>query len=154
MSGIDARLPDMTETTSYAHSATVTVTGKTWEEARVADIEGPHAIARAHFTTEWAGDIEGTSTCWLQIAYVDGDPEQPQSLVGPYTGYELVEATLDGRRGTFVLAATGDHRDGVARTDITVVAGSATGELAGLRGTGGYAATAMEYTLELRYDWH
>ena len=78
---------------------------------------------------------------------MDGDPADPHSLVGPYIGYELVRGTLDGRTGTFVLAASGDHSGGVARTDVTVVPGSGTGELAGLRGAGHYAADAMEYTI-------
>lgn len=130
---------------------TVTVTGKTWDEQRVGEVDGPHAIAQARFTTEWQGEISGTSTCWLLISYVGGDPAQPETLVGPYTGYELVQATIGDRRGTFVLAASGDHRGGVARTDVTIVAGSGTGELAGITGSGSYAADAMEYALELDY---
>jgi hypothetical protein len=130
---------------------TITITGKTWDEERVGEVEGPHAIARATFTTEWAGDIAGTSTCWLQLAYVDGDPDKPETLVGPYTGYELVTATLGERSGTFVLSAAGDHRGGVARTDVTIVDGSGTGDLAGISGSGSYAAEAMEYTLDLDY---
>jgi predicted ATP-dependent Lon-type protease len=130
---------------------TITITGKTWDEERVGEVEGPHAIARATFTTEWAGDIAGTSTCWLLLAYVDGDPDKPETLVGPYSGYELVTATLGERGGTFVLSAAGDHRGGVARTDVTIVDGSGTGELAGISGSGSYAAEAMEYTLDLEY---
>ena len=76
---------------------TITITGKTWDESRVGEVEGPHAVAQAKFTTEWAGDLAGTSTCWLLISYVDGDPDDAQSLVGPYTGYELVEAALGDR---------------------------------------------------------
>jgi Protein of unknown function (DUF3224) len=130
---------------------TITITGKTWDEERVGEVEGPHAIARATFTTEWAGDIAGTSTCWLLLAYVDGDPDKPETLVGPYSGYELVTATLGERSGTFVLSAGGDHRGGVARTDVTIVDGSGTGDLAGISGSGSYAAEAMEYTLDLDY---
>ena len=48
---------------------------------------------------------------------------------------------------------TVDHSGGVARTELRVVPGSATGELAGLRGEGHYAADAMEYKMELRYDF-
>jgi hypothetical protein len=145
MAGIADRLASMT-------NATITITGKTWDEDRVGVAEGPHAVARATFTTDWRGDVEGTSTCWLLISYVDGNPDEPQSLVGPYTGYELVTATIDGRRGTFVLATSGDHGGGVARTDVTIVDGSGTGELAGIRGSGSYAADAMEYTMKLEYE--
>ena len=129
----------------------IIITGKSWDEERVGEVEGAHAVARATFTTEWAGEIAGTSTCWLLIAYVDGDPEQPETLVGPYTGYELVTATIGDKTGTFVLAASGDHRGGVARTEVTIVEGSGTGGLAGVSGSGSYAADAMEYQLELDY---
>jgi hypothetical protein len=133
-------------------TATITITGKSWDEDRVGTVEDAHAVARATFTTEWRGDIEGSSTCWLLIAYVDGDPDRPETLVGPYTGYELVNGSIDGRSGTFVLAARGDHRGGVARTDVSIVTGSGTGALAGISGSGHYAADAMEYTLELEYE--
>jgi hypothetical protein len=135
-----------------ATQAVVTVTGKTWEEDRIASADASHSVAKAVFTTTYAGDIEGESTCGLLISYIDGDPEKPETLVGPYVGYEQVTGTLAGRKGTFVLAARGNHTGGVARTDVEVVEGSGTGELVGLRGKGSYAADAMTYTLTLDYD--
>lgn len=132
--------------------AVSTVTGTSWEESRVAESDGSHAVARAVFTTTYEGDVEGESTCALLLAYVDGDPEEPETLVGPYVGYEHVTGTLGGRAGTFVLAARGDHRGGVARTEVEVVEGSGTGELAGLSGAGSYAAEAMTYTMTLDYE--
>lgn len=140
-------------TTTFGKHATITITGKTWEEKRIAEADAVHAVASATFTTAYAGDVEGESTCGLLISYLDGDPSDPHSLVGPYTGYEQVRGTLAGRTGTFVLAVSGDHRGGVARTDVSVVPGSGTGDLAGLRGSGHYAADAMEYTMELDYDF-
>ncbi|MCW2496157.1 DUF3224 domain-containing protein [Jatrophihabitans sp.] len=136
----------------FGNHAIVTITGKTWDEAAIATAGGPHSVAGATFTTEYRGGIEGTSICGLLIAYVEGDPAHPDSLVGPYTGFEQVTGVLDGRSGTFVLAASGNHAGGVARTTVEVVEGSGTGELAGLRGAGSYAADAMEYTLSLDYD--
>jgi hypothetical protein len=133
-------------------TTTITITAKSWDEEHVAKIGGAHSVARATFTTEWSGEIAGTSTCWLLISYVDGDPDDAQSLVGPYTGYELVNAITGGRSGTFVLAAAGDHRGGVAKTDVTIVAGSGTGDLVGIKGSGTYVADAMEYQLELDYE--
>jgi hypothetical protein len=134
-------------------TAKITIAGKTWDEERVGEVDPAHAVARATFTTEWTGDVEGSSTCWLLIAYVGGDPADPHSLVGPYTGYEQVQATIGGRSGSFVLAASGEHTGRVARTEVRIVPGSGTGELTGIRGSGGYAAEAMEYTLELDYDF-
>lgn len=133
-------------------TATVTITAKTWDETRAGEVDPRHAIASATFTTDWAGDITGSSTCRLLICYVDGAPDRPETLVGPYVGYEQVHATIDGRTGTFALAASGEHSDAVARTEVQIVAGSGTGELAGITGSGSYAADAMTYTLELDYE--
>lgn len=137
----------------YDAHATITITGKSWEEKRIAETDAVHAVASATFTTVWSGQATGESTCGLLISYLDGDPDDPQSLVGPYTGYEHARVTLAGRTGTFVLATSGDHSGGVARTEVSVVPGSGTGELAGLRGAGHYAADAMEYTMELDYSF-
>ncbi|MDT4982923.1 MAG: hypothetical protein QOF95_413 [Pseudonocardiales bacterium] len=137
----------------YSKHATITVTGKSWDESRVVQADPVHAVARATFTTTYAGDIEGESTCALLLSYVGGDPDKPETLVGPYVGYEQVTGTLDGRTGTFVLEARGEHSGGVATTEVRVVPDSGTGELAGLRGEGSYAADAMEYTMKLAYDF-
>lgn len=137
----------------YSKHATITVTGKSWEESRVAEADPVHAIARAIFSTSYAGDIEGESTCCLLLSYVGGAADKPESLIGPYVGYEQVSGTLEGRTGTFVLEARGEHSGGVARTEVRVVPESGTGELAGLRGAGSYAADAMEYTMNLNYDF-
>jgi hypothetical protein len=131
--------------------ATVTVTVKSWDESTVAG-EPPHNVARAVFTTAYSGDLVGESTCALLLSYTGGDPADPQSLVGPYLGYEYVTGTLDGRTGSFVLAGTGHHTGEVARTEVTIVPQSGTGELAGITGSGSYAATDMTYTVELDYD--
>jgi hypothetical protein len=112
-----------------------------------------HAVARASFTTTFAGDIEGESTCCLLLSYVGGEAEKPETMVGPYVGYEQVTGSLDGRMGTFVLEARGAHSGGVATTEVCVVPESGTGDLAGLRGEGSYAAAAMEYTMKLDYDF-
>jgi hypothetical protein len=136
----------------HSQHATITVTGKSWDESRVVEAGPSHAVARATFTTTYAGDAEGESTCGLLLSYVGGDPAKPETLVGPYLGYEQFTGVLGGRSGTFVLEERGEHSGGVARTEVRVVPGSGTGELAGLRGEGSYAADAMEYTLTLDYD--
>jgi len=142
---MDARVVVMT-------TAKVTITGKTWHETRDGEVDAEHAVAQAKFTTDWAGDITGTSTCWLLISYLGGQADKPETLVGPYVGYEQVHATVDERQGTFVLAASGEHTDAVARTEVRIVPGSGTGALAGISGSGSYAADAMEYILSLDYE--
>jgi hypothetical protein len=133
-------------------TAKITITGKTWAESREEDVDAEHAVAQAKFTTEWEGDITGSSTCWLLISYVEGRADQPETLVGPYVGYEQVRASIGDRTGTFVLATSGEHSDAVARTDVRIVPGSGTGDLTGITGAGSYAAEAMQYTMTLEYE--
>jgi hypothetical protein len=147
------QMTESTEMAEYTQHAGIVVTGKSWDEKRIAEADAVHAVATATFTTSYAGDLVGESTCGLLISYVADSPDQPETLVGPYTGYEQVTGTLAGRTGTFVLAASGTHSEGVARTGLRVVPGSGTGELAGLRGEGHYTADAMQYKMELRYDF-
>ncbi len=134
------------------HTAIITVTAETWDEERVVDADPQHAIARAVFTTKLAGDLTGTSTASLLVAYVGGVADDPHSLEGTYVGYEQISGTLAGRIGTFVLALRGAHTGAVARTDLEVVPDSGTGELAGIAGTGSYTADAMSYIMTLDYS--
>lgn len=135
----------------FTQHATITVGVKSWDESPVAGDAVPY-LARLGYDTVYSGDLEGESTVALLASYLEGDAAEPHTLVGPYRGYERVVGTLAGRSGTFVLAADGYHGGGAARTELTVVPGSGTGGLAGLRGRAEYAATGMEYILELDYD--
>jgi hypothetical protein len=61
---------------------------------------------------------------------------------------------LGAKTGSFVLQRIGVFEGGEARETYTVVAGSGTGELTGLRGEGKSAVGhGMEHPFELRYDF-
>jgi hypothetical protein len=67
-------------------------------------------------------------------------------------GYERVAGRLGGRSGTFVLQVAGRYEDGKATTAWSVVAGTGTGALAGLRGEGGHVST-MDGSEPYRLDY-
>lgn len=56
-------------------------------------------------------------------------------MSGGYVAMELVQGTLDGRRGSFVLQHQGTMERGAPGLRVTVVADSGRDQLAGLRGT-------------------
>jgi hypothetical protein len=87
------------------------------------------SLGRIHIARTFRGDLEGTSTAELLTAMtVSGS--------AVYVAFDRVEGTLHGRRGSFVLHHRGiAGADGSFVNDGFVVADSATGELAGLRGT-------------------
>ena len=73
-----------------------------------------------------------------------------------YVALEQVSATLEGREGTFFLQHSGLMDKGTPSLTVTVIPDSATGELAGLRGTmtiditGGQHRYAFTYQLPAR----
>ncbi len=94
--------------------------------------DGPR-LNEVQLTETFTGDLEGEGTARvLQAQWPDGSVR--------YCTIERVAGTLAGRTGTFLLqvdgAVQGTHNTGAW----SVVAGSGTGGLRGLRGDGGFEA--------------
>jgi hypothetical protein len=130
-------------------SATGTFATTSWDEGPWAEEEGGRKLTHAKVTSAYQGDIEGEGTSQSIMWYADEGR-------ATYAGFERVVGRLGGRAGSFVLEGRGTYANGVATTEWTVVPGSGTGELAGLRGTGGYAAghgeSAVTYRLDYSFD--
>jgi Protein of unknown function (DUF3224) len=98
--------------------------------------EGP-ALMKIHVEESFSGDIEGDGVAeFLQVARADGSAS--------FVGIERVTGKLAGKEGTFVLQDAGTVEGNVVSGEWFVVPGSGTGQLAGLRGTGGFRANLGE----------
>jgi hypothetical protein len=65
-----------------------------------------------------------------------------------------VAGSVGERSGSFVLQVSGSFDGGEAKGDWTVVPGAGTGELVGLRGSGGFAAPlGSEAAVTLEYEF-
>jgi hypothetical protein len=94
--------------------------------------EGP-ALVRIHVVEDFSGDIEGEGVAdFLQIARAEDEAS--------FVGVERVTGSVGGRQGTFVLQDAGTLQGSTVSGTWFVVPGSGTGELAGLRGEGGFKA--------------
>ena len=94
--------------------------------------DGP-ALVRIHVEESFSGDIQGEGVAtFLQTTMRDDEAS--------FVGVERVTGSVGGRSGTFVLQDQGTVKDAVVSGDWFVVPGSGTGELAGLRGEGGFKA--------------
>ena len=69
-----------------------------------------------------------------------------------YVAIERVTGTLDGREGSFVLQHSGIMDRGEKRLTITVVPGTGTGALAGLRGTVDIIVTDGKHEYDFAYS--
>ena len=108
-----------------------------WDEEPYDEAGDGARLTRAHVRRSFRGDLSGTGNLMYVMAHCAGGGAL-------FTGFEKVAGSLDGRKGTFVLRHTGSYDGDTAAADCEVVPGSGTGELAGLSGTGGFAAGAAE----------
>ena len=98
--------------------------------------EGP-ALTRIPVEESVSGDITGDGVVeFLQAAEADG--------LASFVGIERVTGQIGGRRGTFLLQDAGTVADNIVSGDWFVIPRSGTGQLAGLRGEGGFRANLGE----------
>jgi Protein of unknown function (DUF3224) len=98
--------------------------------------EGP-ALTRIHVEESFSGGIIGDGVVeFLQAAEADG--------LASFVGIERVTGQIGGRRGTFLLQDAGTVADNIVSGDWFVIPRSGTGQLAGLRGEGGFRANLGE----------
>ncbi|MGW5363155.1 DUF3224 domain-containing protein [Actinopolymorpha pittospori] len=124
-----------------------------WEEPQPGEDDKGPRVAHVHTTTRFEGVIAGTSDAHYVLFYGGGTEGWGD---GHYHGYEQVTGTVDGRSGTFVLAHDGGFSGTTVKATWTVVPGSATDGLTGLRGHGGFTAGQSEggtpYTFVHEFD--
>lgn len=118
-----------------------------WEEKPYEEFDDGRKMTHASVKKSFKGDIEGESSLEYLMSYVaDGS--------AAFVGMERVVGRVGDRSGSFVLQHTGTFAGGIAKVSLSVVPGSGTGELGGLRGKGGFAmGHAQQYVMTLDYDF-
>ncbi|PJE97863.1 DUF3224 domain-containing protein [Streptomyces carminius] len=122
-----------------------------WRETVLSAAEDGPRLTTTTVTNHFTGGIEAAGTaCAYTTVYTTGNP----ASAGSFSGHELLTGTVGGRKGSFVLAERGtfDERATV-RCVFEVVPGSGTGELAGLRGTGGFTAVHGEPSVPYSFEY-
>jgi hypothetical protein len=94
----------------------------------------------------FTGDIEGDGQVeYLMMYRNDGS--------ATFVGLERIVGRVGGKAGTFVLQRIGIFENGQAKESYSVIPGSGTGELQGLRGDGTSAVGhGMEHPFSLNYE--
>jgi hypothetical protein len=123
-----------------------TFTVASWDEDTYQELEGKGKLTRARVGFRLEGDMAGDASWEALMCYrEDGTAE--------YTGLQHFTGQLAGRSGTFVMVADGTFSEGEARSGWQVIPGSATGGLAGLRGTGtAVASSGPDGTFSFEYE--
>jgi hypothetical protein len=116
-----------------------------WDEVTFSEVEGTGQLSRASVKRAFTGDVEGEGILEYLMSYDDSKAH--------FIGYERVMGRLGQRVGTFVLQHEGIFEGDVARSSVSIVEGSGTGDLAEITGKGSYEADSSEQhlmTMEVR----
>lgn len=117
-------------------------------EAKPYDQSASPALVELHLTETFTGDIEGESPV-RALQLLRDDKSACQVSMQRFRG------KLGGRQGTFVLQGSEIVENGKIKASWFVVPGSATGDLVGLRGEGGFEGSfgkGSEGTLDYWFE--
>jgi hypothetical protein len=112
-----------------------------WEQVPYGDQDERNELARVTVSKVFTGDIEGESVAELLMA---GNP-----VGAGYLASELFAGTVGTRTGSFVVQHGGLVDSDDAHSFGSIVPGSGTGELAGVRGEAIYTNNEEGHTLTL-----
>jgi hypothetical protein len=119
---------------------------KSWDEKPYSEDPDLPKLTQATVTKTFTGDLEGDGLVqYLMMYRRDGS--------ATFVGLERVVGRIAGRSGSFVLQRTGIFESGLAKESYSVIPGSGTGELRGLRGEGTSAVGhGSEHPFVLDYE--
>ena len=108
--------------------ATSTFKVDAWDEQPIASSTSGRKSTHAIVSQSVSGDVTGTGTAhWLMCYRPDGTAD--------YLGLQHVDGHVGGRSGGFTCSSTGAFDGTAAEGTLAVLAGSGTGDLAGISGT-------------------
>ena len=111
------------------------------------DVKTAVPVGVATMTKTFTGEISGRSSTLFTAAY------DQAAGVGTYVAMESFEGSIAGRSGAINFAHSATTRGDNREADfLVIVPGSGTGELAGIRGTGGLTVDE-DGTHHIRFDY-
>ena len=131
-----------------SYPAKIVATDGSWgRNCRVLDVsDGGAKLAHAWGDQSFSGDITGDGNVHWLIAYA---ADKTAHLVG----LQRITGSVGERRGSFVAEARADHTGKSSHGSWSIVGGSGTDDLRGIKGTGSFDAPGgPNATYELDYE--
>ena len=125
---------------------------KKWDEKPYDEISPNSRLTKASVEYLFSGEIEGKALVEYLMFYKHFDPADQHKSSAEYLGLIRFDGKLDGKPGSFVFDDHGTFDSGTASSALRIVAGSGTGALQGITGTGKYHANREGYSFELDYN--
>jgi hypothetical protein len=118
---------------------------KTWEGKPAAEVTGAK-LTRAEVSYTYQGDLEGESTVQYLMSYHENGNT-------PFIALERFVGRLGGRSGSVVFQHLGEADATDVKGTLTVLPGSGTGELQGLRGQAQIALSGHQDRYPITFDY-
>jgi hypothetical protein len=120
---------------------------KGWDEKPYHERDDGSKLTDAVIPVVYSGGLEGEGMLQYLLCY-------RADQTGVFMGYERVTGSIGDRKGSFVWKHDGIFQPSGVRTTLTIVPGSATGDLVGLRGEGSFFAIhGMKQHVTLDYEF-
>jgi hypothetical protein len=119
-----------------------------WDEQTYLELPQGGKLTRASVVQTFHGGIEGEGSVEYLMAY-------PREDAATYAGMMVVSGLMNGKSGGFVMQVSGTFDEGLAAGTWFVIPGTGSGELAGLKGDGGFGPHghgSMPYTLDYELE--
>lgn len=118
-----------------------------YAETTFGEVDGGPKVTRTTVTNTYTGTIQGEGRqAYLGLYRDDG--------TGTWVGLEQITGQVGGRSGSFAIQQTGTFDAQGVQADWEIVAGSGTGELAGVRGQGTMRFTMSSQSADYTIDAH
>ena len=120
---------------------------QSWDENTYEELDGDAKLTRASVGHGFTGDLEGDGSVEWLMCYCE-------DKTADFVGLQRFVGRLGGRSGSFVMQTHGSFDGTEAKGSLAVVERSGTEELAGITGTGAFAAPlGSTASVELDYDF-
>lgn len=127
--------------------ATSTFTLKRWDEKPYDESDGAPKLTRASVLYGFDGELSGEGRLEYLMAYLP-------DATALFLGYQRFVGRIGDREGTFIFRHGGRFANGIASDTWTVVDGSGTAALAGIRGQVEFSAGQQDaYEIIFEYDF-
>ncbi len=129
-----------------------TYTVKKWEEKPLDQVATEMKMTRATVEYEMQGEIDGKAQVEYLMFYKHFDEKDQHASSAVYVGLIMFKGKVNGSEGSFVFEDNGTFEKGGANSTLKIIAGSGTGDLKGIQGTGKYSADKNGAKIELDYN--
>ena len=123
-----------------------------WEEVPYDEISANSRLTKASVEYQCTGEMEGSAAVEYLLFYRHFDAKDQHNASAVYVGLIRFQGKIKDKEGSFVLIDNGAFQGGAAISALQIAAGSGTGSLQGISGTGRYRADSHGYSMELECE--